>query len=53
MICYRVQYQRWCSNDIFKNAFYNYIPSNNDIELTGIKFNDLYNNFFIINMVLN
>ncbi len=43
------QYQRWCSNDIFKNAFYKCVPNNNDIELTGIKFNDLDNNFFIIN----
>lgn len=43
------QYQRWCSNNIFKNAFYNYVPHNNDIELSGVKFNDFDDYFYIIN----
>ena len=43
------QYQRWCDNDIFKNGFHSCIPHNNDIELTGITFNDFDNNFYIIN----
>jgi hypothetical protein len=31
------QYQRWASNNIFKNAFYSCTPHNNNIELSGIK----------------
>jgi len=43
------QYQRWCSNNIFKNAFFNCTPHNNDIELSGIQFNNFDDNFYIIN----
>ena len=43
------QYVRWCHYDVFKNAFNCCIPHNNDIELTGLKFNDNDDNLFIIN----
>lgn len=43
------QFNRWYSNDIFKKAFYNCVPHNNDVELSGFKFNDNDNNFYIIN----
>ena len=43
------QYQRWCHNDIFKNGFHSCVPHNNDIELSGVTFNDFDNNFYIIN----
>lgn len=44
------QYKRWCSNGIFKKAFHKCVPNNNDEEkLTGFKFNDDDDNFYIVN----
>lgn len=43
------QFDRWCTNNVFKKAFYNCVPHNNNIELTGFKFNDCDNNYYIIN----
>jgi hypothetical protein len=44
------QYIKWCSNNIFKKAFFNFVPSNNSIDtLNGFKFNENDNNFYIVN----
>jgi hypothetical protein len=43
------QYKRWCSDGIFKKAFHKCVPHNNDGELSGLKFKDDDDSFYIIN----
>lgn len=42
------QFSRWCNNRVFKNAFFNCVPNNNDDILIQC-FNDNDNNFHIVN----